>query len=383
MKKLNNRGFSLLELLIAVLILSIITVPLLHTYVTASRTAAKSRQAGDATAAAQNIVEAIQANSVSSVLSSDSAAVAGLFGMGGSASAAADQVNLTGITSGSSAFDAKVTLNPLPYSGDGGINTKEITQYTAMDAAYVQETGNLDPDKVALDEFTTQSGYLLPDDKQRTIELTISSFASADAGKTGVQAALRFHYIFGYYETTTVNGVSATEYRTMDIDSGTYSLFPAGYTVQTGTPFSVYLLFNPYYDGTMGAYQDEITVSNTGNLPCSVFLVKQKTSATTAAKESIYRAQVLLRESHIADSVNFFTSVFSNIGQNLAGDGAIAGSQISYRKFYSSVYYVTGSFGSGQLVDRERENRLYQITVRLYPAGSTDLLTTVQATKLQ
>lgn len=386
MKKLNNRGFSLLELLIAVLILSIITIPLLHTYVTSSRTAARSRQAGDATTAAQNIVETIQANSVSSVLSSDSTAVAGLFGANSAGVAPAssgDMVSLTGIQSGSSLFDAKVTLDPGPYGGSGGINTKEITQYTSMDSTYVQETGNLDPDKIALDDFASKSHYQLPDAEQRTAELTIHSFTPGESGMTGVSVTLQFHYTFLYTEIITVDGVSTPESRTMDIDSASYSLFPAGYTVQTDTPFSVYLLFSPYYDGSMGAYQDEITISNTDNLPCNVFLVKQKTASTTEAAENTYRAQVLLRENHLSDSTNFYASVFSNIGQNLISGSAIPSLQISYRKFYSSVYYVTGNFGNGQLVDRKQEDRLYEITVLLYPHGSSDQLMTFHATKLQ
>ena len=42
-RQLNNEGFSLIELLIAIVILSIIVVPLLHSFVTSARTNAKSR----------------------------------------------------------------------------------------------------------------------------------------------------------------------------------------------------------------------------------------------------------------------------------------------------------------------------------------------------
>lgn len=42
-RQLNNEGFSLIELLIAIVILAIIVVPLLHSFVTSARTNAKSR----------------------------------------------------------------------------------------------------------------------------------------------------------------------------------------------------------------------------------------------------------------------------------------------------------------------------------------------------
>ncbi len=55
--KNNNKGLSLVELIIGVAILGIISAPLLSMFVVASRTAAKSQDFGDATLAAENIVE--------------------------------------------------------------------------------------------------------------------------------------------------------------------------------------------------------------------------------------------------------------------------------------------------------------------------------------
>ena len=67
--KLNNQGLTLVELLVAVTILGIIVAPLLHTFVTSAYTAKKSREYGDATTAAQNIIEAIEATDTEDLLS--------------------------------------------------------------------------------------------------------------------------------------------------------------------------------------------------------------------------------------------------------------------------------------------------------------------------
>ena len=56
-RQLNNEGFSLVELLIAIVILSIIVVPLLHSFVTSARTNAKSRTTMHATAIAEDVME--------------------------------------------------------------------------------------------------------------------------------------------------------------------------------------------------------------------------------------------------------------------------------------------------------------------------------------
>ena len=63
-KELNNKGFSLVELLIATIILGIVVAPLLHTFVTAANTTARSRQIGDATLAGENIAEKVEAGSI-------------------------------------------------------------------------------------------------------------------------------------------------------------------------------------------------------------------------------------------------------------------------------------------------------------------------------
>ena len=63
-RQLNNEGFSLIELLIAIVILSIIVVPLLHSFVTSARTNAKSRNTMHATAIAEDVMELFEAHTL-------------------------------------------------------------------------------------------------------------------------------------------------------------------------------------------------------------------------------------------------------------------------------------------------------------------------------
>lgn len=57
----DNRGLTLVELLLGVAILGIIVAPLLNAFVTGAGAEVRGRKYGDATAAAQNIMETIQA----------------------------------------------------------------------------------------------------------------------------------------------------------------------------------------------------------------------------------------------------------------------------------------------------------------------------------
>lgn len=63
-RQLNNDGFSLVELLIAIVILSIIVAPLLHSFVTSARTNAKARNTMRATAIAEDVMENFEAYSL-------------------------------------------------------------------------------------------------------------------------------------------------------------------------------------------------------------------------------------------------------------------------------------------------------------------------------
>jgi prepilin-type N-terminal cleavage/methylation domain-containing protein len=64
-KELNNKGFSLVELLIATIILGIVVAPLLHTFVTAANTTARSHYLGNATLLSENVAELVETTAMS------------------------------------------------------------------------------------------------------------------------------------------------------------------------------------------------------------------------------------------------------------------------------------------------------------------------------
>ena len=65
--KASNAGFSLVELLIAVVILAIIAIPMLHMFVTSTKVNVKSRQMLRATTVAQDIMEGLKAYTLEEV----------------------------------------------------------------------------------------------------------------------------------------------------------------------------------------------------------------------------------------------------------------------------------------------------------------------------
>ena len=67
MKK-DNRGVTLLELMVAIMILGILMSPLLHSFVVAGTTNTKSQEIAAATNAATNFIEQVKASDVSKIL---------------------------------------------------------------------------------------------------------------------------------------------------------------------------------------------------------------------------------------------------------------------------------------------------------------------------
>lgn len=66
--KSNERGYTLIELIVAITILAIIAIPLMHGFVTVARTNAKARKIEQATTVAQNVMEEIKATPLEDLL---------------------------------------------------------------------------------------------------------------------------------------------------------------------------------------------------------------------------------------------------------------------------------------------------------------------------
>lgn len=372
MKKRNNRGFSLVELLVAVVILGLVVVPLLHAFFTAALTSGKSRQAGAATIAAQNAVETIQANSVAAILQGKPETVATLFG---AESAAWDEghhsLTLTNVSTGDQKFDLQVLLDATKYEA---VNEKPITQFAAMDAIYTQDSEGVDPDSEAESSFSTSHPDADITGRSRTATIRLMR-VDGDEGKKQIQVSVRFTYRFEYEEMRLEDGVEDVYYGRATESSNLVTLLPGDYQIGEEDSLSVYFFFAPYYQGS--PTDDVIEIENPSNQPCKIFLVKQKTGSS-AAGEGTYSAKVNLREKHANDADPFAADVFSNVGVNLNGSGTC---NYQYKK-YDGAYFESGTF-TGELVERLPEDRLYDVQVEVYPAGAAESVLTLQAAKLQ
>lgn len=367
---LNDKGLSLVELLAAILILGIVVAPLLHAFVTSAGTAAKSRRLGDATLAAQNVAETIEATDIDKLSSLDPGLAAygydsvthAFTAYSGTDPAAKYILEFDGIGGGK--FDAKVTLNAAEgYLDENGT---VITQYTPMDALFAQPGGELDPDTMASVDFSLEAGLITPADKTYGINRTVGVNIAEKADGT-------YEYGCSFNYTCTIAYTEDGTAKTAILPPLSYSyvFFSGTYNSSEDTSLaSLYFFFYPYHNAS--TYNDEITVTHTTaaasglRTPVKVFLAKQGDDA------SIYTLLVRLKEDRInsADLADM-TDVYCNVTDS------------TYWIFLYGGHWYRKELGYfGKLVSNKEQYRLYDMTIELFDAGTDDMIYSLDASKL-
>lgn len=425
--KLNNQGLTLVELLVAVTILGIIVAPLLHTFVSSAYTAKKAREYGDATTAAQNIIEVIEATDTDVLLSNaDSIAGGAKFykrkvdengveSFEESPEASKDENDKYYIrlqpSSEDSLFDALVTLD-----ASHKVNEKPVTEYTEL-IATTQASGadNPDnPDNMAMAKFVSafnSSENPLPSSRflSRKISVTVGKQID-DNGGAMVRYPINIVYTYtgGFYygEDNAVyysffdEHTSSTDY-TANADNAD--------DISADKPvFSMYYFFDTFYG--YGNNTDTIYVYNNANnsgpgshdLCFNLFLVRQKTGAT-ADLDNTYKPSIMQYEPYglgktTAESGKELhlpaCKVYSNMHFNLFSGEKLTSiitdpTSSSYwyqvRESPGGKLWFTPGTADPELVVSGKLDRLLYINVKLYPRDadfSGKPIASIDATKI-
>ncbi|MDD3347405.1 type II secretion system protein [Oscillibacter sp.] len=401
LKRTDNRGFSLVELMVGITILGLVAAPLLHAFVTSANTARRSGQLADATLTAQNLAESVESATLSTLRTNPLSALGGtgaaFYSYDGSAyqlspdaqaeRADAYYIGVSGVGqggAGNSVFNAMISLRA--DDAYAAINGQAITNYSPMDAVLSQtRDAGEDPDQIVDAAFRSEAnvvsnGTYTLSQKARTILMDVTP--SADKSTLSATVTYQYKYTYSYdreeyddFGNAETVHVSNARFE----DSVVYTLFPNGYKLSDGMP-TLYLLYYPWY---VSGSPDDIQINNRGNVPLSLFLVKQWDPDASAfelqAKENTYAASISLRQScEAADGA----LIYSNAARNLVtGQTGIGG--VTYHIYQGDYLYVNGTF-SGDLVKKAPENRIYEVTVDLYDGDYTGSpVYSLRTTKLQ
>lgn len=245
MKKFHNcnGGFSLAELVVAVVILGIITVPLLHTLITGANTARKSAEVFDATAAAQSLMEMVKAQGAGAVYEKPPLLQNGVKYDKGTTNGIRT-IEIDSLISGSREYKATVTIDASARDDADDDNTVELAVSNSMDAAntanlkYADEEGEADfkeTFKTAITHTDEEGnevfdGWAYPDTSSLARHIYISS------ARCGDDYYVRLSFVYTepsrayHYEA-----VSAISFKDV----------PAPLNGQAA--FSIYVIFNAHY----------------------------------------------------------------------------------------------------------------------------------------
>ena len=368
--KRNNKGFSLVELLVAVAILGIIVAPLLHTFVTSSFTAAKSKELGNQNSTAQNVAEAVQ-NTLLSDLSSL-----------GAVSAYDSSGTLLGNAATDSAAEYDISMSHDELVGNGLVSgnyraqvklvqtcAQNSTQYTPMDAVFTQEGNNLpggdnelDPDTAAQKQFESEASTVTSNpvsyDIIRSIDLDIGEMA-ADS----YEYSCKFTYKCSISYTGDDGRPAGTDLTPYE---NSYTFFNGTRSGSTLAP-----IYFCYFPSSGSSPKDTITITRTiekagmtAPTPVSVFLAQQDDLPPA------YRLTVQVKGDD-PDSQKTKTRIYSN------GPSTV----LQIFKGEDHVWYQTfaESFGKpfGNLYDTQQQYRRYLVTIDLYDSGNNKVYTLI------
>lgn len=370
----NNKGFSLIELIVAVAILAVIVAPLLNTFVVSAKVAMKGRQARNTTLLAQNLVEISESQKIADLLKGDpylgiaeDVAVyekdaTGYQEVTGEVPPNQEKyyIGLKGALSGRKKLDALLTFDAKHYDR---VNQVETVNYSPMDSVYSQpKEEDRNPDKLAAiafaDKASIETGIAIDPayfigKMNRTIAIQLTKKPDAPGSETGIiSASANF-----VYETKYGSFSMREESDQGDFYHGKYSKTEQGIN-------SVYVFYYPNYGGT-----DKIIIDNRDDLKVDAFLIKQKTPDETELlkKEIAYKAELELRESAKGTGRTPNVTAHSNMSTNVVNGSHIAG-PFSYKVYKGSLRYFNDTF-SEQLVSKSQKNRLYSVTVDLFQEG--------------
>lgn len=435
----NNKGFSLVELLISVAILAVVALPLLQVFTLSAKLTGKARVSGEATAAAQNIQETIEARGVANILNQntdgtvkDSVALS-MFGNVNQADTSFEgdsTVVLRSLSVGDKKFDARVLFDPVGsekaiYEDKYGnlinrsiytINGKSIAQYTDMSGTFSQPfVSSENPDDIANQEFAIKHPDGTPTSRKRSIIVDVTSVENTEGEGYKVYASVTFSYAYTYKVGSMTNQ--------KDTIDQVFSIWPEGYPINSyDEQVASFLMYYAFYEysGTENITINIDRNNDNSDLDFKLFLVKQIPMVKNSDDRYVNAldptagtagSRILTKDRKYAFAISEFhntryqittdaagrptddmMNVYTNANRQLENRDLEVTGAYSYKikSPHSSgyFYFYKESILRNQLVRTEAENRFYNVTISIYDEGKADEedarpVYTMQANKLK
>lgn len=397
----NNKGFTLVEVIIAIMILAVVVAPLLSLFVQSVRMNTASRRRMNATSIAEDIMEGIKLYDVADItrqfdypdyfklanLPGDGYTIKQLkktgegqfdeIAIGDAGSVKSDDGGKTyelikeneagneyyycvkNMIPATEAYDALIKIDAKPYAEGGSAaqlyNDIDIIEPASVsgkeNGSYLQNQ-NRDDDVITILQakgLKQKKDYPAIDENNlyRRIILTINK----DGEK--ITALLKYEY------TSKVVGMPdiTTEEELCIYDNA-----------ETGVKLeNIFLFYCPLY--VSGVNHDKIEIVNEDNVPFNAYLIKQETmpSQSLQVAEATYKMTVEVKEKGSKDKPN--TRIMTNINKNLArryfpglaedvNQGTFLYNGMGGQGVYDSLVKEPGSAG--------KQDKYFDVTITMY-----------------
>ncbi len=306
----SNKGFTLVEVLVAIVILGIIIVPLLNAFVMSANTNAKARQLLRSTTIAQNVIEELKAYSIDESASQFNRIETGNYVIADSAysyeavldesTGAYTSVEITEddeilgrkdgeyhfildeVAMQSAKFDVAIHLTENENAGE--YDLANITSMNRSDCAYYAQQEEADLNVAS--EYVRRREIYNSADAMTTAEflavmtrtITIDIDKAAD-GSESVKIT---------YEYEVPTGLVNEDSRTYEEYTSIFDNYATKEPLQ-----SVYLYYYPFYGTTT---RDTFVINNNADSDTAVYLVKMKDANYTTFDNANYKPYVYVNE---------------------------------------------------------------------------------------
>lgn len=399
--QLDNKGFSLVELLVAMIILAIIVVPLLHTFISSARTNARAKQTMRATTIAENLMEEFIDADVGDMLLKyggveDKTTGICTFSIPGGALLSEHQTT---------DYRVDVELNPTVYAARNSDNVIDVDAITLSDCGIYSMP--LDADDVIYDLFTswnqdahtTDASYVsvnrseFEENLERSIMVKIINRGmTTDAENkqiplVRVTLTIEYNYVGGLNALRPENRTYTETKEIFDNASAKKELS------------AVYLMFTPRYKAFQKGHPDIITIENLTNIPAKAYVIKEKIQDEATQPGFLsYRPSVTIVENPTVTTPNYTpdTEGAISLRTNLHspfGSGSVNlkcdllyknsnGSKSASGDVAGAILHIRAA--DGRTLDNVAvKRRIYEMKVSVIRNGATSPLVTLNGTKME
>ena len=345
MKKKADQGFSLVEVIIALSILAIVSVPLLSSFAQSAKTNAKAREIMNATNLAQNIVEEIKADGALTYT--------GLTDIG--AGTYVDIPTTDTLIMGGKQYYARVSITPSTKL----INNESVFPFQGIDPSVdaVYQCSNEMKKEIAQAYFEANGGDFTEDTSLFNEKFYLSNLVVSLTENEGI-------YL--------VNGLAT--YRSTDHsteEDWSYSITKSMYNSANSTNLNL-------DDGSGDT--DELRLKNMYVFYCNAGKCEMEFNNETTA--NVDQRFYVINQLDGSSSNTLTISVDNNLSNGFFTEG---GSALVYHNFLKSMVFVTSYCEMRRMDDLAKiDKRLFDVKVDIFKDSTyTNKITTITGTTLK